>query len=368
MMQEDKEEEGNKQSKFGQHKFLSKNPVQQQQQIISGGIHLVQNGAFLQYPGNHAPVRYVMHPAFYASHAHTQFVPCHVPQNIEFNQPGENAAIQITSDPDEIDDRSQSNTEGIAGDGNFNLLENKSGVLAQAVQDNRDSSHLVQVQMQLPQRPIYYVYNNPLFLQNNCSSPQKLLEKSKFIQQRNSNCTPSNQIVNAKAVMASQRSPSAFSNSTVQPGNLNQALGFKYIGIYAEIYKMNESNANSEPSYTQACYIRVWSDILNKQSYYDCICGRRKPLRNLKAIIRHTSTHMEIANKVFKCPKCSRVFSHYLGLNSHQRTHKEIDPHLYSSIGEGSRYNPPIYSSSQHDESDAKFNIGEQTLSLNAQN
>jgi hypothetical protein len=73
----------------------------------------------------------------------------------------------------------------------------------------------------------------------------------------------------------------------------------------------------------QLALIRVWKDTTNGQTFYDCVCGRRKPLKNLKAIFQHTNKHAEKEQRTYHCPKCDRVFAHYLGLNSHQRTHKE---------------------------------------------
>jgi hypothetical protein len=68
--------------------------------------------------------------------------------------------------------------------------------------------------------------------------------------------------------------------------------------------------------------IRVWLDAENKL-YYDCFCGKRKPIRNLKGIKHHCARH---DHQVFQCEKCDRVFTHYLGLNSHRKAHREEEP------------------------------------------
>jgi hypothetical protein len=97
---------------------------------------------------------------------------------------------------------------------------------------------------------------------------------------------------------------------------LSQESGFlDFIGLYEEVF-----DASAEiPQGT----IRVWRDP-EEHYHYDCTCGKRKPIRNLKAIQHHVQRHALSMTKSarYACDKCERVFNHYLGLNSHQRTHK----------------------------------------------
>jgi hypothetical protein len=64
--------------------------------------------------------------------------------------------------------------------------------------------------------------------------------------------------------------------------------------------------------------IRVWVDE-EKKSFYDCVCGKRKPTQDLKKIIRHVEGHAVLT---YPCEVCGRIFKHHLGRNSHQRVHK----------------------------------------------
>eukprot|EP00475_Leptophrys_vorax_P037624 TRINITY_DN650_c0_g1_i14.p1 TRINITY_DN650_c0_g1~~TRINITY_DN650_c0_g1_i14.p1 ORF type:complete len:716 (+),score=101.82 TRINITY_DN650_c0_g1_i14:2690-4837(+) len=88
-----------------------------------------------------------------------------------------------------------------------------------------------------------------------------------------------------------------------------------YIGLYEEVFDVNEEIPEG--------MVRVWMDP-ESHYHYDCSCGKRKAIRNLKAIQHHVQRH-NVTKKSgrYPCDKCERVFTHYLGLNSHQRTHKD---------------------------------------------
>jgi hypothetical protein len=94
-----------------------------------------------------------------------------------------------------------------------------------------------------------------------------------------------------------------------------QEEALEYIGLYEEVFDLTEDIPEG--------MIRVWTDG-DSHYHYDCTCGKRKPIRNLKAIQHHVSRHnISRRSGRYPCDKCERVFSHYLGLNSHQRTHKD---------------------------------------------
>eukprot|EP00475_Leptophrys_vorax_P038187 TRINITY_DN6686_c0_g2_i1.p1 TRINITY_DN6686_c0_g2~~TRINITY_DN6686_c0_g2_i1.p1 ORF type:complete len:461 (+),score=84.25 TRINITY_DN6686_c0_g2_i1:322-1704(+) len=102
---------------------------------------------------------------------------------------------------------------------------------------------------------------------------------------------------------------------------ISPELSLEYLGLYSH-HHTHEDISKAGMTREHAEFIRMWRDVKTLQHYYDCACGRRKPLRSVKAILQHTMKHMETTKKSYKCPKCDRVFAHYLGLNSHQRTHK----------------------------------------------
>jgi hypothetical protein len=102
---------------------------------------------------------------------------------------------------------------------------------------------------------------------------------------------------------------------------ISPELSLEYLGLYSQ-HHTHEDIDKAGMTREHADFIRMWRDVKTLQHYYDCACGRRKPLRSVKAILQHTMKHMDTTKKSYKCPKCDRVFAHYLGLNSHQRTHK----------------------------------------------
>eukprot|EP00475_Leptophrys_vorax_P037621 TRINITY_DN650_c0_g1_i10.p1 TRINITY_DN650_c0_g1~~TRINITY_DN650_c0_g1_i10.p1 ORF type:complete len:310 (+),score=45.80 TRINITY_DN650_c0_g1_i10:1477-2406(+) len=95
----------------------------------------------------------------------------------------------------------------------------------------------------------------------------------------------------------------------------HEATSLDYIGLYEEVFDLSDDIPPGA--------VRVWRNA-EDHYYYDCSCGKRKAIRNLKAILHHVIRHTSLQNKGLRypCDKCERVFTHYLGLNSHQRTHK----------------------------------------------
>jgi hypothetical protein len=99
------------------------------------------------------------------------------------------------------------------------------------------------------------------------------------------------------------------------PGDFDR-MDLRYIGIYDDVVKKPLDDDVGK-------LIRVWSGERNRL-YYDCMCKKRKPIKNLKAIASHAKRHKQdtTSMEVYTCDKCGRVFAHYLGLNSHQRVHR----------------------------------------------
>jgi hypothetical protein len=112
---------------------------------------------------------------------------------------------------------------------------------------------------------------------------------------------------------------------------ISPELSLEYLGLYSQ-HHSHEDVSKAGMTREHADFIRMWRDVKTLQHYYDCACGRRKPLRSVKAILQHTMKHMETTKKSYKCPKCDRVFAHYLGLNSHQRTHKPDGDDLHGHL------------------------------------
>ncbi len=67
--------------------------------------------------------------------------------------------------------------------------------------------------------------------------------------------------------------------------------------------------------------IRVWVNG-NNAHYYDCDCGKRKPVQDLYKIKKHVLRHL-ISD--YKCDTCGKSFNHHLRMNAHMRIHKK-DP------------------------------------------
>lgn len=64
--------------------------------------------------------------------------------------------------------------------------------------------------------------------------------------------------------------------------------------------------------------IRVWVNERNMQ-YYDCDCGKRKPVQDLYKIKLHVVRH-DVGE--LRCSFCDRKFSHHLQMNAHMKVHK----------------------------------------------
>jgi hypothetical protein len=65
--------------------------------------------------------------------------------------------------------------------------------------------------------------------------------------------------------------------------------------------------------------IRVWVNDRNLH-YYDCECGKRKPVQDLYKIKQHALRH-EVENH--SCEVCGKIFKHHLQMNAHMRVHKK---------------------------------------------
>jgi hypothetical protein len=108
------------------------------------------------------------------------------------------------------------------------------------------------------------------------------------------------------------------------------SLELTFVGIYDDVVTNKRQEALGR-------MIRVWNDT-RKHLFYDCVCKKRKPIKNLKAMISHAQRHRDDCKKeeVFVCDQCGRQFTHYLGLNSHQRVHKQfslsVPPQPHPSI------------------------------------
>jgi len=64
--------------------------------------------------------------------------------------------------------------------------------------------------------------------------------------------------------------------------------------------------------------VRVWADECGRY-YYDCVCGRRKAVQDIKKIDKHLETHR---NTNYGCDRCGKDFTSYFQLNAHKRIHK----------------------------------------------
>jgi hypothetical protein len=110
-------------------------------------------------------------------------------------------------------------------------------------------------------------------------------------------------------------SPVPNSVYTFESGVHQDPIDLVYIGIYDDVVTNKRPEALGD-------IIRVWNDS-RKHLYYDCVCKKRKPIKNLKAMIAHANRHKrDSEQESFTCDICGRVFEHILGLNSHQRVHK----------------------------------------------
>lgn len=76
--------------------------------------------------------------------------------------------------------------------------------------------------------------------------------------------------------------------------------------------------------------IRVWTNENNLQ-YYDCECGKRKPVQDLYKIKQHVLRH-DVEEHV--CSICSKVFQHHLQMNAHMKVHKREGTRTTSGVVE----------------------------------
>jgi hypothetical protein len=79
--------------------------------------------------------------------------------------------------------------------------------------------------------------------------------------------------------------------------------------------------------------IRVWTDARGRL-FYDCSCGHRKAVQDLKKIQRHAERHQILYHE---CNLCGKRFQRPLQLNAHKRIHrigakKEIEDHLDEEV------------------------------------
>ena len=66
-------------------------------------------------------------------------------------------------------------------------------------------------------------------------------------------------------------------------------------------------------------YIRMWMNSKN-MIFYDCSCGKRKPVQDLSKIRKHAKSH---EGKPHICSICGRKFERHLQLNGHMKIHKK---------------------------------------------
>jgi hypothetical protein len=64
--------------------------------------------------------------------------------------------------------------------------------------------------------------------------------------------------------------------------------------------------------------IRIWINSSGLQ-YYDCECGKRKPVQDLYKIKQHVNRH-DVEEHT--CPVCAKTFKHHLQMNAHMKVHK----------------------------------------------
>jgi hypothetical protein len=79
-----------------------------------------------------------------------------------------------------------------------------------------------------------------------------------------------------------------------------------FIGVY---------NKESGPMYEK---IRVWENS-RRMVFYDCECGKRKPVQDLQKIMRHVERHQV---NLYVCDICRKGFSKHLQLNAHMKAHR----------------------------------------------
>jgi hypothetical protein len=133
---------------------------------------------------------------------------------------------------------------------------------------------------------------------------------------------------------------------TLTPQN---SMDLVYIGLYENVAKPKRFESAGR-------FIRVWSDNRN-HLFYDCICGKRKPIKNLKAMVSHCERHKDDQSSMdsYSCEFCGRKFQHYLGLNSHRRVHKEssaevpVQPEVFPHLAE------VVYSLEPHPEDQVHY-------------
>ncbi|MES1911462.1 MAG: hypothetical protein MHM6MM_003885 [Cercozoa sp. M6MM] len=67
--------------------------------------------------------------------------------------------------------------------------------------------------------------------------------------------------------------------------------------------------------------VRVWLDRQGRR-YYDCVCGSRMPVHDLRKIKVHAVKHERDGLAARQCEVCRRLFRHTLALNAHMRGHR----------------------------------------------
>lgn len=75
-----------------------------------------------------------------------------------------------------------------------------------------------------------------------------------------------------------------------------------------------------KPENSGSAFIRVWFDSRGR-TFYDCSCGIRKAVQDLKKIQRHLERH---SITVFTCTVCRKPFERALQLNAHMRVHRSL--------------------------------------------
>jgi hypothetical protein len=111
----------------------------------------------------------------------------------------------------------------------------------------------------------------------------------------------------------------------------------QFVGMYNDVRSSTSSTAQSTTDVTpeESERIRIWRDLQSGLDFYDCVCGKRKPQKSVKSILKHIVRHFKsTTDKTYKCVKCHREFRHHLGLNSHQKIHKSFPQSIVASSGD----------------------------------
>eukprot|EP00475_Leptophrys_vorax_P002051 TRINITY_DN1116_c0_g1_i1.p1 TRINITY_DN1116_c0_g1~~TRINITY_DN1116_c0_g1_i1.p1 ORF type:complete len:245 (+),score=41.13 TRINITY_DN1116_c0_g1_i1:367-1101(+) len=76
--------------------------------------------------------------------------------------------------------------------------------------------------------------------------------------------------------------------------------------------------------------IRVWTDARGRL-FYDCSCGHRKAVQDLKKIQKHAERHQILFHE---CGICGKRFDRPLQLNAHKRVHRQTTSEVPAAVAE----------------------------------